>query len=353
MALGLYHFKIKIQNKYLLPVMRKHPKLADLYYFLFSSDFSREHQKVLNGKYLHLKAFSDGKPNAFHLRRQIHRLEKGLAMKNRRDVFALDYITNAVSNYKTLSENNDAGVNVDNGLLLWASSVLQHYFNVCDKNNSVIALAWQAFSSVRHRISFEKEPTSFIPYKRSKGTRSDVTYDQFLKLTQQRRSVRSYLDKPVPRELVEQAAIAAAYSPSACNRQPFEFRIFDNEALKNKVGALPQGIKANYKNIPMMVVVTGRLSAYMSERDRHVIYIDGGLASMSFMLALETLGLSSVPINWPDIEFLENKMEKLLGLAPDERPMMLIGIGYADPEGGIPYSQKKSPAQLIRYNKVN
>jgi hypothetical protein len=34
-------------------------------------------------------------------------------------------------------------------------------------------------------------------------------------------------------------------------------------------------------------------------------------------------------------------METFLTLGPDERPMMLMGIGYADPEGGIPFSQKK------------
>lgn len=350
MGLGLYNFKIKVQNEYLLPIVRKHPKLADLYYFLFSSDFSREHQKVLNGKYIHLKAFKEGHPNAFHLRRQIHRLEKGLSMKNRRDVFALDYIFNAVSNYKILSDSNDTTGDVDEGLLKWASSVLQEYFNAVNKEQPEIKKSLQLFQSVQHKVLVEEVPSSFVPYKRSEGIKSDVTYDQFLRLTQQRRSVRWYLDKPVPRELVEQACIAAAYSPSACNRQPFEFRIFDDVALKNMVGVLPQGIKANAKMIPMMVVVVGRLSAYMSERDRHVIYIDGGLASMSFMLALETLGLSSVPINWPDIEFLERKMENVIQLAADERPMMLIGIGFADPDGGIPFSQKKSPQQLIKYN---
>jgi len=352
MALGLYQLKIKIQNKYLLPIVRKYAKLADLYYFLFSSDFSREHQKVLEGKFMHLNAFQQDQPNAFHLRRQIHRLEKGLAMQNRRKVFALDYIMNAVKNYKILSEKKDTTGDVDQGVLRWSANVLQEYFNVTDAENPVIKEACKVFTSVNHQVALEAHPQSYIPFKRSASVQSGIDYDQFLKLTQQRRSVRSYLNKKVPRELIEKACIAAAYSPSACNRQPFEFRIFDDEALKNKVGALPQGIKANYKNFPMLAVVVVRLSAYMSERDRHVVYIDGGLASMSFMFALETLGLSSVPINWPDIEYYEKQMEMLLQLGPDERPMMLIGIGYSDPDGGIPYSQKKSPQQLIKYNKA-
>jgi nitroreductase len=352
MGLGLYNFKVKVQNEWLLPIVRKYPKLADLYYFLFSSDFSREHQRVLQGKYLHMKAFKEGNPNAFHLRRQIHRLEKGLSMKNRRNVFALDYLMNAVENYKILSEKPDTTGDVDESVLRWSYNVLQHYFNVTDPENTVIKMAHEVFRGVRHRVAEDREPYTCIPYKRSEGIRSNIGYDEFLKLTQQRRSVRCFLDKPVPRELIESACVAAAYSPSACNRQPFEVRVFDDKKLILKVGALPQGIKANYKSFPMLAVVVIRLSAYMSERDRHVVYIDGGLFSMSFMLALETLGLSSVPINWPDIEFYEKQMDDLLGLAPDERAMMLMGIGFADPDGGIPYSQKKTPAQLLKFNKV-
>lgn len=350
MGLGLYNFKIKVQNEWLLPIVRKHPKLADLYYFLFSSDFSREHQKVLQGKYIHMKAFKEGNPNTFHLRRQIHRLEKGLSMKNRRKVFALDYIMNAVDNYKILSEKPDTTGDVDESVLRWSANVLQLYFNVTDHENPVIKKARDIFENVGHKVALEREPYTCIPYKRQDGVKSNISYDQFLLLAQQRRSVRVFLDMPVPRELVEKAVIAAAYAPSACNRQPFEVRVFDEKALILKVGALPQGIKANYKHFPMLAVVVIRLSAYMSERDRHVVYIDGGLFSMGLMFALETVGLSSVPINWPDIEYYEKQMEEILGLGPDERPMMLIGIGYADPEGGIPYSQKKTPAQLLKYN---
>ena len=67
------------------------------------------------------------------------------------------------------------------------------------------------------------------------------------------------------------------------------------------------------------------------------------------MLALETLGLSSCPINWPDIEEREQAMSNLLQLNVWERPIMCLAIGYADEEGGIAYSQKKKPSQLIQY----
>jgi nitroreductase len=73
---------------------------------------------------------------------------------------------------------------------------------------------------------------------------------------------------------------------------------------------------------------------------------------MGFILALETLGLSSTCINWPDFFPLETKMQKSLGLGVDDRPIMLIAVGYPDPKGKIPYSQKKSLEGLRSYNNL-
>ena len=112
--------------------------------------------------------------------------------------------------------------------------------------------------------------------------------------------------------------------------------------------SLAMGTVGFAENIPALAVVVGDLSCYQEYRDRHLIYIDASLAAMQFMLALETLGLSTCPINWPDIEVREQKMQKLLNLPAFQRPVMLIAIGYADPEALIAYSQKKDVEQLIR-----
>lgn len=100
------------------------------------------------------------------------------------------------------------------------------------------------------------------------------------------------------------------------------------------------------------MVVVGDLSAYPYERDRHLIYVDASLASMQLMLALETLGLSSCPINWPDIEVMERGMAEVLDLSFHERPIMLISVGYPDPTGNIPFSQKKSSDSMIRWESL-
>jgi nitroreductase len=100
--------------------------------------------------------------------------------------------------------------------------------------------------------------------------------------------------------------------------------------------------------IQSLVVLLGDWSCFEDERDRHLPYIDGSLAAMQFMLALETLGLASCPINWPDLEPLERKMEHELNLPPYIRPIMLIAVGYPDPDGGVAYSAKKSPESVLQ-----
>jgi nitroreductase len=139
-------------------------------------------------------------------------------------------------------------------------------------------------------------------------------------------------------------------APSACNRQPFIFRVFNEPELARQIVSIPLGTKGFSHQVPAVAVVVGQMRAYPLERDRHVIYIDGALAAMSFLFALETLGLSSCVINWPDEQPYERRMKAALNLASDERVVMLIAFGWADPEGGIPYSAKRSPADAATFN---
>ena len=52
-------------------------------------------------------------------------------------------------------------------------------------------------------------------------------------LLRSRRSVRSYLDRPVPRELLEQVLEAARWAPSPHGRQPWRFVVLTQAASKS------------------------------------------------------------------------------------------------------------------------
>ena len=46
-----------------------------------------------------------------------------------------------------------------------------------------------------------------------------------------RRSIRGYLDKPVPRELIEEVLALAMRAPSSMNTQPWNFHVITGEPL--------------------------------------------------------------------------------------------------------------------------
>lgn len=356
---------------YLITLFSANGFLSSLYYTLFSRQFYREHLAVLRGRLAYQQSLVKPAASSALLRRNIHRLEKGLIMRPRRAVFAEDYISETVVAFAKAQANSGFCQQEFN----WANAVLTQYFAVVT-DTAIIAKARAHFAAVSkadtpapagsvsapaglasapdaalgaatstETVINNAEP---VPYLHQCLPEPAISYPQLLSLFTRRRSVRWYLPKPVPAALIEQAVAAASLAPSACNRQPYQFIVLNDANKAAAAAKCAMGTVGFAENIPCLLVVTGDLAAYPAERDRHIIYIDAALASMQLMLALETLGLSSCPINWPDIEAREQALSNMLNLPYQQRVIMLLAVGYADPEGGIAYSQKKPNELLIR-----
>lgn len=316
---------------------------AKLYYCFYSNSFAREHRAVIAGKKFYYLNNGVGGVSSALLRRNTHRLEKGLIMQPRRKIFAEGFIIDTVECYsQCLNENT-----VCPEELKWCYDVLTHYFSIIG-SSSIIDSAKEKFAQLEDKINENNVSNSSLPYSYNKRTTSDVSSEQLHNLFRQRRSVRWYERKEVDLALIKKAVDMAAQAPSACNRQPFKFHTITNSERAAEIASIPMGTKGFAHNIPALIVIVGDLSAYPNERDRHVIYIDGGLVAMQLMLAFESLGLSTCPINWPDMEAYEKKMEQQLNLAKYERPIMLMAVGYGEPTGQIPFSQKKNNKLLIK-----
>ncbi|MEY8861413.1 nitroreductase family protein [Tenacibaculum singaporense] len=322
----------------LLKLFYSNRVLAKLYYFFFDTSFNREMFSVIQGKREYYKTSLEESKNKYQLVRNIHKIEKGISMKNRRTIFALDFIEETVETYLNLKNN----LNIDSQIS-WAKEVLNNYFEIADSTNPIIGKMKNEF--MRIPDTFERKN---VPYKSNERAESTISYDDFLALNKRRRSVRWYQQTNVNIELVNKAIELSLQAPSACNRQPFQYYVIQDEKILRRLSKLPMGTTGYADNIPLLVAIVGDLSAYFDERDRHVIYIDSSLSAMSFTLALETLGLSSCIINWPDIEMKEKKIQSLLKLNNSQRVTMLISVGYADQEGMIPFSCKKDIKDAIK-----
>lgn len=324
------------------------PLTSSLYYLFFSGKFRREHQAVLSGKVMHAKELRIEKSNIYTLIRNSHRLEKGLLMQPRRAVFAKNYIEETVAAFEKLWDPKKMECDKQ---FRWFYDVLSEYFKVVDSDAELMALEKRFLAKVNSFDTIvDNKGVRSIPYKRIEASKPNISYEDFYALTRYRRSVRWFSDKTAPRELIDKAILAAVQSPSACNRQPFQYRIFDDEDSLKRIAPLPGGIKGYVEGIKTFIVIIGNLDAYFDERDRHVMYIDASLANMALMFALETLGLSSCPINWPDIEPLERRMETELKLHKGQRPLMCLAVGYPDPDGLVAFSEKRALDVIRKYN---
>ncbi len=134
-----------------------------------------------------------------------------------------------------------------------------------------------------------------------------------------RRSIRAFLDKPVPREQVELLLKAAMAAPSACNLQPWAFIVVDDPQV---LAALKETTGQGQYNAPLAIVVCGIAKHIPWEGTGWVF--DCGAAAQNLMLACVGEGLASVCIGGFD----EEGLGKLLAIPDDVQPICIIEIGY-------------------------
>lgn len=323
--------------------------ISSLHYTLFSREFDREHQAVLAARARHIDDVYAGRGNLYMLRRNVHRIEKGLIMKPARPIFALGMIEETVRGFTDCLELTRLGRQQDIVSLQWSRQTLEEYFGRVT-GHPIVARARTAFD--RALVCHAKllaDDTARVPYQRAVAANLP-TIEAMEAMALHRRSVRWFEPRSVPRDVIDRAVKVAGFSPTACNRQPFRFEIFDTPEAVARVGAIPKGTPGWLHQIPCFIVIVGKFDAFRFERDRHIPYIDGCLASMSLIYALEAQGVSSCCVNFPDYAATEKRMATALNLPVWERAVMCIAIGYADPAERVPYSQKLPLDSLRRYN---
>lgn len=302
--------------------------LSKFYYFLIP---------LYNGT----KLFNNNQINIYTLKRNIHRIEKGLIQKNRKAVFAQDFILETVFAYHL----NKSSSTVDIEILSWVEAVLDAYFKAVDKSAPMIMEAWTYFQGLNPD---NKQPKN-KPYLISERPHLSVSYADLLDLSRRRRSVRHFTEKLVDEQIVKKALAVAAQAPSACNRQAFRFLFFNNPEVVSKIAKITGGV-SGYE-LPALIIIISDYSAYADARDIKSPIIDASLAAMSFCYALETLGLSSVCINWPCEVAFDEMLRKIVAIEKNESVIMLLGLGYPAPDAVIPFSAKKSVDCLLSVNK--
>lgn len=259
----------------------------------------------------------------FELRRNLHRLEKGLAahaVASTARAFGADYILATVLAYKELLHRSRTNAGGGLETVQWGRQVLEQYFRTVHRSPTIDAAA-QMF---REQEQSAIHPPDCVPRFSERVDSPAVSHESLRKLISQRCSVRRFLPQSVPAALIRELADAMLQGPSACNRQAFEIRYYDDPQLVRQIVDIPYGAKGYV--IPGVFVFTTRYSGYTLYRDVKCPLIDASLGAMLMMLTAVTLELATLPINFPEEAELDRQIRSLINLHPDEVMILLLGV---------------------------
>jgi nitroreductase len=295
-----------------------------------------EYKILLNGNKLYRKNLKKRK-NEYYLRRQLHRIEKGLIQEDRKKEFGLEYILPSVQ----ILINMLKSTGQNNTFLIYAQEILLKYFNVTESHNSKYRKAKEKFESLNYTPIKKHLPRKYVKKKQKYFTFDDLVLS--------RKSIRQFLEKNIPNEIIEKALKLASNAPSGCNRQPYRFIVIKKKKFVDKFSSFPIGGGGNSFGAPALVFVIGDQSVAPQIDSSHVAYVDASFAAMIFDLALENMGVSSCFMNWPHIYELNKKAIKELKLKPHELIVTCIAVGYAKENVTCAFSLRKEVKDILEY----
>lgn len=198
---------------------------------------------------------------------------------------------------------------------------------------------------------------------------------EFYERMSRRRTTRHFSTEPVPRALIELAVHTASTAPSGAHQQPWTFVVVDDAGLKarireaaeaeerlNYAGRMPRewlealaplgtdAVKPHLTDAPYVVVLF--LQRYTTRpdgsRQSHYYPVEScGIAAGLFIAAIHTMGLVTLTHTPSPMGFLT----ELLGRPENERPFLVMPVGYPARDAQVPDLRRKELAEVVEWNK--
>ncbi len=190
-----------------------------------------------------------------------------------------------------------------------------------------------------------------------------------------RRTVRDFSPRPVPREVIEQAVLAAGTAPSGANMQPWHFAVVADPERKRRIragaeeeerafyhGGAPQAWldalaplgtdehKPFLEVAPYLVVVFAQSYGVLPDGRKvknYYVTESVGIAVGLLVAALHHAGLVTLTHTPSPMRFLND----ILGRPPNERPYLVLVVGYPAEGARVPVAggRKKALADIATF----
>src|SRR6056300_515596 len=188
-----------------------------------------------------------------------------------------------------------------------------------------------------------------------------------------RRSLREFSDAPVPRQTIERLIALAASAPSGANKQPWHFvAVQDPEVKKQIREAAEEEEKVFYggraseewlddlkpfatnwqkpflEDAPWLIVVFRKnydVNGDGSKAKNYYVQESVGIACGFLIAAIHAAGLSTLTHTPSPMGFLS----EILGRPQNEKPFLLLPVGYAKDNVEVPDISKKELDQITDF----
>jgi iodotyrosine deiodinase len=218
-----------------------------------------------------------------------------------------------------------------------------------------------------------KTPADHIPLAFTRYTPEEMLSraKDFSALLDQRRTVRHFSDEPVPMEVMQEVVRAASTAPSGAHKQPWTFCLVGDTGLKRRIReAAEEEERTNYggrmspewledlkvfgtdaskpflETVPWLVVVFKRAYEVDAQGVKHNNYYVNesvGIATGMLLAAAHHAGLATLTHTPSPMNFLS----QLLGRPSNERPFLLIPMGFPAADCRVPALSRKPLEQVL------
>jgi nitroreductase len=216
---------------------------------------------------------------------------------------------------------------------------------------------------------------SFIPYQQNTYSETEMKERviSFHHLMDERRSVRFFSDRDVPVEIINKLIETASTAPSGAHKQPWTFCILRNKDLKHKIRLLaeeeerinydsrmsdrwkedlkPMGTDAIKEFIdvaPWIVIVmkkTYDIDELGKRTNNYYVNESVGIACGILIAAIQNAGLVTLTHTPSPMNFISEALNR----PKNEKPYLLLPIGYAHESCIVPNLKRKSLEEIAIY----
>jgi len=188
-----------------------------------------------------------------------------------------------------------------------------------------------------------------------------------------RRTVRHFSDQPVDRSIIENCLRAASTAPSGANQQPWSFIVVSDQAVKRQIREAAEKIEKEFyskeatkkwvnalehlgtipskpflETAPYLIAIFSQLYGYSAsgEKTKHYYVSESvGIATGMLVTGLHHAGLVSLTYTPVNMRFLN----KILARPSNEKPFMILVVGYPSENALVPAIQKKSLENIAEF----